>query len=186
MSLGPDYGSLFGNGPSGSAALSGFGASSELTFGGSPVPGFVVGGTLQIAGYSSTFHGNVGGFVPPCSPQPPLSPFYGQAVFWRFLMGPAVDWFPDRSKGWHAGASVGLEGNFINRADGSAYSDIALGWRLSGGYDWRPRSRSGWGLGLQAVAAGSTSGTLTDSENNPRGYPMTPLSFGLEGSLVYY
>ena len=179
MSLGPEYGSFFGSGLS----LSGFGAGTELTFGGSPVPGFVIAGTLQIGGYSSTFHGNVGSFVPPGPPQPLLSPLYGHAGFWDFLLGVAVDWFPDRSKGWHVGASIGFEGNYTGSASGPS-SDPAFGWRLSGGHDWSVGR--GWGLGLQAVVAGSTAGSLTDANNNPTGYQLTPLSFGLQGSLVYY
>jgi hypothetical protein len=194
VSSGIGFMSVWGDGPAGSASISGLESVGVLAVGGSPVSGFVVAGTLWGTSISNTFNGGPFGgkiIIPnPTSGPPPSSPPTPPAASTNAAaslggVGVLVDWFPNPAGGWHAGASVGLGATQVTTlADNSNMSGLGVGAFAFGGYDgWIGRN---WSVGAMLVAAGANQASLTDSNRKDTGYHLMPLSIGIAASVLYY
>jgi len=188
VSSGFAYSSVFGDGPNGSASVSGLGSLASLAIGGTLAPGIVLAGTLGGGTTTHKFQGGpfanatiAGGSGPPAMVQAS-----GDGSASLFEVGVLLDWFPDPTKGLHLGGSVGLGGAAItNQADGSKMAGIGAAGALFFGQDWW--IGTGWSLGVEGVATGATPREqIKDSSGTDTGYRLTPLALGVEISLLYY
>jgi hypothetical protein len=102
------------------------------------------------------------------------------------MLGLLVDWYPKATGRWHAGLSAGVGGVVVsNLADKSDFAGANLAGGLFAGYDF-PLARE-WALGLQLTANGATPAKLQEDRNGAAtGYRLTPLSIGLQASLLYF
>jgi hypothetical protein len=181
--------SVSGDGPNGSASLSGLGSSTGVALGGTPARGLAIAGVLRWVSKSGTFSGGplvtatttreVNGVM--TTSQSTLS---GRAQAASFLLGVQADWFPRPEDGWHVGAGLGLGGTTVADDAGGTNSGIGLSGSVFGGYQWWIGPR--WSMGLQAVVLGAPRLKLSDSNGADTGYRMTPWSFGIEGTILYY
>jgi hypothetical protein len=183
--------SLWGDGPAGSASISGLQSVAILAVGGSPVRGFAIAGAFWGGVVNSnTFNG--GPFdgatltTKPMSGAVPHSiPASTNATGSLGGLGVLVDWYPSPAGGWHAGASVGLGlVGVTTLADNASMGGVGFGASLFGGYDWWIGRN--WSLGLMLVAAGANRASLTDTNRNDTGYRLMPLSIGIAASILYY
>jgi hypothetical protein len=188
FSSGGGYVSVAGDGPLGSASISGFGSSSLVAIGGTIAPGLALAGTIASTTTTDTFHGgpfndaNQASLV--TSVRRPTSPSF-DALAAVTEIGLLADWFPDPARGWHLGALVALGAvGVVNQADGSSWGGFNASGSVFGGHDWWI-GRS-WSLGLMLSVAGGSRASLSDSSGNDTGYKLAPLSIALESSLLYY
>jgi hypothetical protein len=185
------YASFWGDGPVGSASISGLESSGGVAIGGAIAPGFAIAGTIWGDTVNGTFQGSpfagatISGPAGSQGAAPVMTAASTNASAALGEIGFLVDWHPQPTGGWHAGASVGL--GFVgitNEADGSRWGGVALAGSLFGGYDWW-LGRS-WSLGLMLVGDAGSKATLNDSNRNDTGYRLTPASLSLMTSLLYY
>jgi hypothetical protein len=192
LGIGTGFGQVgaWGDGPSGSASISGFGTSSSIAIGGTPVRGlataFVIQGATRAGG---TFNGGpqvtattttvVNGRT-----MQTTGPLGGHANASLFLLGAQVDWYPVPEGGWHAGGALGLGGAAVTDDAGNTMSGLSVGASLFGGHQWW--LGSSWSLGISAIVTGAPSVKMNDSNQNDTGYRMFPLSVGIESLLLYY
>jgi hypothetical protein len=180
----------FGDGPFGSASVSGLGSTAHLAIGGTIAPGLALAGVLQGATRSgSTFSGGPSVQVTTTKvvngqSQTTTSNTSGHASTAAFLLGLQVDWFPRPEDGWHVGASLGLGGVQVTDDASSTIDSVTVAASLFGGYQWW--IGPSWSLGLSAVLLGVPKANLQDSQRNDSGYRMSALSGGLEAVLLYY
>jgi hypothetical protein len=173
--MGIGYMSAWGNGPSGSASVSGGGSSQGLALGGTVAPGLALAGVIRLADTSaSSFHGGPAGQAPNSNADAAL-----------VQLGVLGDFYPDPEGGWHVGALLGLGGTVVTpRATDASMNSGGFTGSIFGGYDWW--IGKSWSLGLQAVASGVTSATMFDTNHNDTGYRLQALAAGFDGSLLFY
>jgi len=178
-----------GDGPNGSASLSGLGSSVGLAIGGTPVRGLAIAGVFRGVSRTGTFDGgptitattsSVSNGVAVTS----TSTLSGRAQASSFMLGVQADWFIRPEDGWHVGAGVGLGGLTITDDAGGTKSATSVSGTLFGGYQWWIGPR--WSMGLQAVVLAAPRMKLSDSGGSDTGYRMTPISFGIEANILYY
>lgn len=185
LASGPSFVALAGDGPSGSASLIGAGSAAMLSLGGSVAPGLIVAGTLQGATLEAKFKG--GPFASATVAYNGTSAKASRrATASTGQLGVLIDWYPAPTGGWHTGGSVGVGVTRLeNRADESSIAGASLAGTLFGGYDWAIGRQ--WAIGLQLVVAGATPVTLRhDSGGDDAGYQLTPVSVGVQGSVLYF
>jgi hypothetical protein len=163
---------LTGDGPAGSARLSGFGPALTLAIGGTLEDGLVVAGTWHLSLGASS---------------PPTGPLEGHGNLFIFSeqLGLLVDWYPDPRGGWHVGGAVGvgiLGADAINGSVGGL-SGIDATASLLGGYDWWIARK--WTLGVQAVATGGARTGLDGSDLPGPSYRLGVASLSLEGVVLF-
>jgi hypothetical protein len=105
----------------GEASLSGVGLADKIAFGGTIVPGLVLGGAIEDNGTLK-----------------PVLLVDGKSeaaphVFGLSLVGPFVDFYPDPSNGLHMQALLGIS---AFTADDSDDLPVGFGGSLSAGYEW--------------------------------------------------
>jgi len=102
------------------------------------------------------------------------------------MVGLLLDWYPQPKAGWHAGLATGLGAvGLTNLADDSTLGGVNFAGSIFGGYDWA--LGRDWALGLQLTASGGTSTKLLeDSGDHDTGYRLTPVSVGVQASLLYF
>ena len=190
LRYGAGYGylSTWGDGPSGSASISGGAITGSIAIGGTIAKGLVVAGAFRAWSTSGTFDGgpaitvttsrSLNGAITTTS--------HGLtgASATSFEIGALVDWYPDPAGGWHAGASIGIGGVGVTDDAGDEMSSGALGGSLFGGYQWW--LGPAWSLGVEVVMSGATKASLTDSNQNDSNYRLMPLAIGIETPLLYY
>lgn len=185
LSTGIGYASLAGDGPDGSASLSGLGNRFSLTFGGDVAPGLVLAGTLQGSSLTSDFDGGplTGAMLATDDGSVEAS---AKADAASAQLGVLVDWYPRPAGGWHAGVSAGLGvATVVTRADDEIMLGTSVAGSLFGGYDWSI-ARS-WSVGVALVASGASSASMKDeSGERDLGYDLRSVFFGVEGSLLYF
>ncbi|HYQ44054.1 MAG TPA: hypothetical protein VER11_18865 [Polyangiaceae bacterium] len=190
LTSGPTVLTLNGHGPYGSSSLTGGGAGGMIAIGGAIVPGFVLAGTIQGSAINAKFNGG---------------PFENATVSYRGktrdasdratggfgMVGMLVDWYPEPKGGWHFGGSTGVGAIVLtNSADESDFGGVNFAGSLFGGYDWSLGRN--WGLGLQLVVSGATKTKLmaeddTDAhDTHDTGYRLTPISVGVQASVLYF
>jgi hypothetical protein len=182
---GPSFLSLRGHGPSGSASLTGSGQSGFIAIGGAIMPGLVLAGTLEGVGLRSEFKG--GPLVDATITSGGKTRSASHDAEGGFgMIGLLVDWYPKPAGGWHAGGSAGLGAiGLTNVADDSDLGGVNFSGSLFGGYDWS--LGRDWALGLQLTASGGTTTKLReDSGNHDTGYRLTPVSLGVQASILYF
>jgi hypothetical protein len=179
---------VWGDGPNGSASISGFATRVGISVGGSPIRGLAVAGVIEgdIA-VGNTFSGGPiviattqVGNAPP-SMQMPLK---GNARSSSYLVGVLADWFPVPSGGWHVGAGVGAGGAAITDDAGKVIAGISVGGSVFGGYQWWLGGN--WSFGISGIVTGTPTLNMTDSRGNDTGYKMVPLFVGAQGVILYY
>ncbi|MEP7049833.1 MAG: hypothetical protein ABJB12_05745 [Pseudomonadota bacterium] len=185
VSSGPGVMSLSGHGPSGSASITGASETGSVAIGGALVPGLVLAGTVQGTSTSADFKGGpfiaatvtVNGDTHAASHQ-------AQGSFG--MVGVLLDWYPQPKAGWHAGLATGIGAlGLKNSADESTAGGVNLSGTVFGGYDWT--LGRDWALGLQLTASGGTrTKLLEDSGDHDTGYRLTPLSLGVQASVLYF
>jgi len=181
----------WGDGPFGSASISGLGMRSSLAVGGSPIPGLAVVVVADSAGLASpgTFNGGtqvVATSKTVVNGQTTTStgPLTGHSTARMALLGAGVDWYPEPAGGWHAGAAVGLGTLSVVDDAGNTMAGLSVGASLFGGYQfWLGGS---WSLGVSGFLTGAPSMKLSDSNQNDLGYRLMPLSGGIQSVLLYY
>lgn len=182
---GPSFVSLNGHGPSGSASLTDSGASGSIAIGGAIAPGLVLAGTIQGTMFNAEFKG--GPFADATVSANGRSRTASNRASGGFgMVGVLVDWYPQPKAGWHTGISTGVGViDLMNSADDSNFAGANLAGSVFGGYDWA-LGRS-WSLGLSLVASGATrTKIVTDPNAHDTGYRLTPVSVGLQASLLYF
>jgi hypothetical protein len=183
FSSGIGYGSFSGDGPNGSASLTGLANRGSFAFGGDLAPGFVLAGTFQGSSVTSDFDGGplTGAMLTTDDGSVEAS---SRADAASAQLGVLVDWYPRPAAGWHLGVSAGLGvATIITRADDEIMLGTSVAGSLFAGYDWSI-ARS-WSVGLALAASGATSASMKD-ESRELGYDLRSLSFALEGSLLYF
>jgi hypothetical protein len=185
---GAGYLSAFGDGPSGSASVSGVSNYAGVAVGGATAPGLAVAGFIWGGTTTNQFSGGpfaqatVTATTPAGVVQKTASI---NATASLAELGVLADWFPDPTGGWHAGAGAALGLTSVtNQADGSVFAGAGFAGSLFGGYDfWVGRA---WSLGLALEASVATSTSLNNTDNKGTGYRLTPMTLGIETSLLYY
>ena len=102
------------------------------------------------------------------------------------MVGMLMDWYPKPRGGWHTGLAAGVGAVALdNKADGSDMGGINLSGSVFGGYDWA--LTRDWSLGLQLMASGATRTKMRDEDGDrDTGYRLTPLSIGVQASVLYF
>jgi hypothetical protein len=181
------YLAVWGDGPSGSASITGYANGGTIAIGGSPVPGFAVAGVIGAMNTSGdTFNGGPVVTVTTSTGNGPSAntTLQGRASASMVLLGGLVDWFPEPERGWHVGGSVGLGGAVVTDDTGNSINGASIAGSIFGGYQfWLGPS---WSLGVSGVVMGAPTLNLTDSNRNDSGYKMTPFYVGLAWTLMYY
>jgi hypothetical protein len=177
---------VWGNGPTGSASISGFATGQSLAIGGSPVPGLAIAGVLgwtTTAG--DTFHGGpMVSVMTTGAVQTPVTTLKGNASAATFLFGVLADWFPLPTGGWHVGGALGLGGATVTDDAHNMIGGSSVAGSVFGGYQWW--LGPSWSLGISAFVTIAPSVDMSDWNGNDTGYHMMPLSAGLQGRLLYY
>jgi hypothetical protein len=182
---GVGYGVLTGDGPAGSASVSGLGSISSLAIGGSVARRLVLAFLIQAVNISGEFEG--GPFADATlSVDGDQMPASETASATATTLGGFIDWYPMESSGLHLGLGAGLGlVMLVNGADDSTSFGSGGGATLLVGYDW-PVART-WALGIALVASGATSASLKDSESGDDiDYQLAPFSVGLSASILYF
>lgn len=135
LALGPAYFNATWKGGTQDATVTGMGPGLELAFGGTPLPGLVIGG------------GSYGTFIS----SPTLS-YAGQSADGGStslsIIGPFVDWYPEPSQGFHVLASAGVAYvSYGSKGGGATVSGTGLG--LTGGVGYEIWVGDQWSLGAQ-------------------------------------
>ena len=155
-----------------------------MAIGGALAPGFVLAGTIQGNAISAEFEGGPLARATVTSKGRTRSAS-DRAEGGSAMLGILVDWYPDPKTGWHVGLSSGVGALVLtNWADDSALGGVNLAGSAFGGYDWALGRN--WSLGLQLTASGATSTQLMDDNQRDTGYRLTPLSIGVQASLLYF
>jgi hypothetical protein len=155
-----------------------------MAIGGALAPGFVLAGTVQGTGLSAEFEGGPLARAT-VSSKGRTREASGRAEGGTVMVGILMDWYPEPKAGWHVGVAGGVGALVLmNWADDSALGGVNLAGSAFGGYDWALGRN--WGLGLQLTASGATSTKMVDDDQRDTGYRLTPLSIGLQASLVYF
>jgi len=186
MGGGPSLIVLDGHGPSGSDAyLRGAGSGGFLTIGGALAPGLVLAGTLQGNGLEADFKGGpLEDATLTVNSQTRSASRKATGGFG--MVGVLVDWYPKPRAGWHAGLGTGVGVIALKQAaDDSKLAGLDLAGSVFGGYDWS--IGHDWSLGLQLTASGGTQAKIkTDDGDHDTGYRLTPLSIGVQASVLYF
>ncbi|HEY5961778.1 MAG TPA: hypothetical protein VIV60_34705 [Polyangiaceae bacterium] len=179
------YTTLRGDGPNGSASISGLGSLSTILIGGSVSRGVVVAGMLQTSQVSNEYKGGPLRNVQATADGEPVE-VTNHATGGLSSVGVFLDVYPMEQNGLHLGLGAGLGiVSTVNQLDNSTQSGTAGAATLMLGYDW-PISRA-WALGLALVASGSTTATMKHSKSgNESGYELRPFSIGLSTSVLYF
>jgi hypothetical protein len=174
-----------GNGPRGTASLSGLGSNSLVAIGGSLGHGIVLAGTIQSSTVTATFTGGpfVGENVTSNGKSLIASP---KADASSSQLGLLVDWYPNPADGWHVGLSGGAGiANVRNHADDSTMTGTSMAGSLFGGYDWAISPE--WSIGLAFVGSGARSASMKDSsDKSDTGYRLKAYFLGISGSFLYF
>ncbi len=176
-----------GDGPFGSASLSGFGSTSSFAIGGSLARGLALAFVVEGASRSGTFdggpqvsattvHGGQAGTT--------MSVITGHSTANSFLLGGEVDWYPHAERGWHLGGALGLGGVSVSDDSGSSMGGLSVAASFFGGHQWWLGSN--WSLGILGVVMGSPTIKMSDSNRNDTGYRLMPVSIGVQSLLLYY
>jgi hypothetical protein len=182
---GMGYMGVRGDGPSGTASVSGLGSSSIIAIGGSLARGFVLAGTMQMAAVTSEFkRGPLANSTATSGRDTFPATNKAMAAFSSF--GAVVDWYPLEAAGLHVGLGAGLGFvSIVNQLDDSVLSGTTGEGTLFAGYDW-PIARA-WALGLAVVATGSTKTALKWTKSGTdSGYQLAPMSIGVSTSILYF
>jgi hypothetical protein len=182
---GVGFAHLSGDGPSGSASVSGLGSISTLAIGSSIARRLVLAFLVQAAEASSDFEGGplAGATLSVDGNETPASE---TAIATASVLGGFLDWYPMESSGLHLGIGAGLNiVTLVNNADDSTLVGVGGGGTLLVGYDW-PVART-WALGVALVASGASSASLKDSESgDDTDYELMPFAVGLSASLLHF
>jgi hypothetical protein len=187
IGTGIGYMSAWGDGPSGSASISGLATLGVIAIGGTLTKGLVLAGAIQVGSAGGTFHGGTTTHVTTTifangSPVTNTFTATGASVL-STEIGALIDWYPDPEAGWHMGFSLGVGSTQVTDDGGNVLDGSAFAGSLFGGYQWW--LGPGWSLGLQGVLLGATKSSLQDS-NQDTGYAMMPLSIGVQTLLLAY
>jgi hypothetical protein len=188
LGSGPSFVTLRGHGPTGgSASITDSGTGGFIALGGAVAPGLVLAGTIQGTGFNSKFKGGpfADATVVGANGETHSASHKAQGGFG--MLGVLVDWYPQPTGGWHTGLATGVGAIALtNSADDRAVVGLNLGGSVFGGYDWT--LGHDWALGLQLTASGGTTTKLKEDTDARRdtGYRLTPLSVGVQASLLYF
>jgi hypothetical protein len=144
---------------------------SLILVGGTPADGVVVAGALGSVAGSARFNG---------APTDTA----GDLTTGGFLLGVAVDWFPDPTGSWHLGGAIGLGGFSAEDEDDVTYAGIApTGW-IFGGYDaWIGPEFS---LSVMGFGSYSPSAKARDEDGEETGYSFAGASAGIMGGILFH
>jgi hypothetical protein len=185
MLSGAGYVGMRGDGPNGSASISGFGSNSIIAIGGSLARGFVLAGTIQSASVTSEFKGGPLAHAT-ATTRGDSFPATNKAMAGFSSFGALVDWYPLEDAGLHVGLGGGIGFvAIVNQLDDSVLGGTTGEGTLFAGYDW-PIARA-WALGFAVVATGSSKTTLKWTKSGTdSGYQLAPLSIGVATSIMYF
>ena len=133
LALGPSYLNSTWKGGTQDATVSGVGAGHEVSLGGTPLPGLVVGG------------GSFSSFV-----SSPTISYAGQSAdagsASLSLFAPFIDWYPSDTQGFHVQGAAGLAYvSYDSKGGGKGVSGTGLGFMAGAGYEiWVAEQ---WSLG---------------------------------------
>lgn len=123
LALGPSLLNSTWKGGTQDATVTGVGAGLEVSFGGTPLPGLVVGG-----GSFSSFVGS------------PTISYGGQSAdagsASLTLFAPFIDWYPNETQGFHVQGAAGLAyASYDSKGGGKSVSGTGLGFMAGAGYE---------------------------------------------------
>jgi len=148
IGLGAGYAAFSGEGPSGHSSVTDSAFGLFLGLGGTILPGLVLGAALTSATTNrSTLKG-----------APAQGPTQVDAT--QIVLGFLLDWYPNPTGGWHAGALLGLGGPTLSN-DSIDWSGAVVAGSVFGGYDWWIGPQ--WSLGASLAVSVTPSTTLEDS-----------------------
>lgn len=188
LGTGPSFVTLRGHGPTGgSASITDAGAGGFIALGGAVAPGLVLAGTIQGTGFNAKFKGGPFENATSVDANGETHAVSRRAEGGFGMIGVLVDWYPEPKGGWHTGLATGLGAIALtNAADNRDVAGLNFGGSVFGGYDWALGHN--WALGLQLTASGATTTKLkedTDARADT-GYRLTPVSIGVQASLLYF
>jgi hypothetical protein len=179
------FASMSGDGPTGSARISGFGSGGIIAIGASLTKGLVLAANLQSSVVSSKFEGGPFADATFTANGKTLN-LTQKATGTVSGLGVLVDWYPMQDAGLHVrlGGGVGFVA-VSNQADESYMVGRSASGTLVLGYDWAVSPN--WALGLAFVISGSTSAKLkyqdTDEDS---GYKLSSSAWGISASILYF
>jgi hypothetical protein len=188
LGSGPSFVTLRGHGPTGgSASITDSGAGGFIALGGAVAPGLVLAGTIQGTGFNSKFKGGPFADATIVGANGETHPASHKAQGGFGMIGVLVDWYPKPQGGWHTGLATGVGAIALtNSADDRDVAGVNFGGSVFAGYDWA--LGHDWSLGLQLTASGATTTKLKEDTDArvDTGYRLTPLSIGVQASLLYF
>ncbi len=174
-----------GQGPNGSASVTGLSSDLGLSIGASLTRGLVLAGTLRSAQTTAQFKG--GPFADASiTSNGAIVQATNRAAASFSELGALVDWYPKPRYGLHAGLMAGLGTvSIVNLADNSSLRGTKLAGSIWVGYDWSI-SRY-WALGLELLGSGAPEASLKAGRSRvDSGYELAPVALGIAASLVYF
>jgi hypothetical protein len=114
--------------PARRTAIRGYGQSADISIGGTPLAGFVIGGALSTAIIDPVFVEN--GVT--------VSPDDDSVKLRLVRVGPFVDWYPDPARGLHLQGALSFVAQVETDTKGNAVEPASIGGALSiaSGYEW--------------------------------------------------
>lgn len=144
-----------GDEPRDQSTVTGFGTASEIAFGGTIAPGFVLGGGIYGASALATTFERVRGTAPPEELQRPNN---------FAVIGVMADWYFNPRKGFHAQAALGAASLTGVYPEVQRYRDrsaaVGGGVMLGIGYEWWVSDN--WGVGILGRVTG---GVLVEEDS---------------------
>jgi hypothetical protein len=120
--------------------IRGFGQASKILLGGTPLPGFVVGGSIATERIDPTF---VEGGVA-------IIPDDDSVKVTLVRLGPFVEWYPSPGRGFHVGAGASLALQVETDVKGDPISPGFMGGALSMGFGYEAFTGEDLSLGVSA------------------------------------
>lgn len=188
VTMGFAHVAAWGTGPSGSASVSGLGASLRLALGGTIAPGLALAAVVEVqSATGKNFSGGPSVTVTRTrmvdGMAQTMTSTSSQGGPGSVVLGALVDWYPKPDDGWHVGGALGLGGLAVDD-EWKTITGTSVAVSVFGGYQWW--LGRGWSLGIGADLLFIPTVTLNEDTNVDSGYRMRSLSGGLEGTLLYY
>lgn len=178
--------SVSGDGPAGSASISGLASGGGFAIGGTIARGLALAGTLRSEMTTATFQGGpFDGAILVSRAGASTASASTNAIAAAVEIGLLADWYPNPAGGWHVGVSGGLGGTTVtNLANNGSMVGLGGSGSLFGGYDWW--IGPSWSLGLMVVGSAASTATLNDQGGTDTHYRMMPLSITIQPTILYY
>jgi len=175
-----------GNGPAGSARITGFSSNFGLSLGGSIAPGLVLAGTIQTAQTQGPFRGGPFRNATVTATDGTVEKATNLAMAASSEIGLLVDFYPKLTSNWHLGASFGIGMlSVTNLANNGASYGAGFGGSVFGGYDWHVIRD--WSIGLNVIGSATTKTTFKNAnDQKSTDYEFSAYTVGIQTSILCF